>query len=264
MTRPAIRTEPGGRPAEPGPANAIQAPGTDEASWRDWSGWDTLPQAVLPERGHVVVVAAHPDDEVLGFGGAMALLAERGVRLTVVSITDGEGSHPDSQVVTPAALARLRAGELRAALAELGAQDARIVRLGVPDTGVPGHEDQLVDALVPLVRDAGLVVAPWTGDVHGDHEAAGRAARTAARRTGTACALYPVWMWHWAVPDDPRVPWRTARRVPLPPRVQARKRAAVERFATQIRPLGPGPGDAAVLPPDELAHHLRSTEVLFQ
>ncbi|MFI7382585.1 PIG-L deacetylase family protein [Streptomyces sp. NPDC049813] len=264
MSRPAIRTADATGAAETGPADAIQAPGTDEARWRAWSGYEALPLAVLPERGHVVVVAAHPDDEVLGFGGAMAVLAERGVRLTVVSLTDGEGSHPDSQVVTPASLARLRAEELRAALAELGASQAEIVRLGVPDTGVADQEAQVAAALTPLFRDAELVVAPWTGDVHGDHEAAGRAARAAAHRAGAACALYPVWMWHWAVPDDPRVPWRTARRVPLPEHVRAMKRAAVERFVTQIHPLGPGPGDAAVLPPDELAHHLRPTEVLFQ
>ncbi|GAA2298958.1 PIG-L family deacetylase [Streptomyces kunmingensis] len=261
MTRPAIRTD---RPAETGPANAIQAPGTDEAQWRDWSGWDAMPPALLPERGRVVVVAAHPDDEVLGFGGAMAVLAARGVRLTVVSITDGEGSHPDSRVVTPPALARLRARELRAALTELGAGQAEIIRLGVPDTGVADHEEQLVDALTPLARGADLVAAPWTGDVHSDHEAAGRAARTAALRSGTPLSLYPVWMWHWARPDDPRVPWRTARCVQLPPHVQALKQVAIDRFTTQIHPLGPGPEDAAVLPPEELAHHLRPTEVLFQ
>ncbi|MFI0236085.1 PIG-L deacetylase family protein [Streptomyces sp. NPDC016845] len=246
------------------PANAIQAPGTDEALWRAWDGWDAMEPASLPESGRVVVVAAHPDDEVLGFGGTMALLAGRGVRLTVVSVTDGEGSHPGSRIVTPASLARLRADELRAALTELGAGQAEIVRLGVPDTGVADHEEQLADALARLLRGADMVAAPWTGDVHGDHEAAGRAARTAARRTGTPCSLYPVWMWHWARPDDPRVPWKSARRVELPARVQELKRAAIDRFTTQIHPLGPGPGEAAVLPPEELAHHLRPTEVLFQ
>ncbi|MEU6394039.1 PIG-L family deacetylase [Streptomyces sp. NPDC046939] len=259
MTNPAISDD-----RHDAPANPIQAPGTDEAEWRAWDGWDAMEPARLPERGHVVVVAAHPDDEVLGFGGSMALLAARGVRLTVVSVTDGEGSHPGSRVVTPTALAELRADELRAALAELGAERAEIVRLGVPDTGVADHEERLADALTPLLRGADMVAAPWTGDVHSDHEAAGRAARTAARRTGTPCSLYPVWMWHWARPDDPRVPWHSARRVDLPDPVREVKRAAIDRFTTQIRPLGPGPQDAAVLPPEELAHHLRPMEVLFQ
>ncbi|RPK69250.1 glucosamine-6-phosphate deaminase-like protein [Streptomyces sp. ADI96-02] len=244
-------------------ADPIQAPGTDEERWRAWDGWERLPEFTLPRAGRVVVVAAHPDDEVLGVGGAVARLADAGLGITVVSVTDGEGSHPGSTVVSPRRLARLRARELLAALDELGAARAEVVRLKVPDTAVKDHEDRIARELAGLVSGAALCLAPWTGDVHGDHEAAGRAAREATRAAGVPCALYPVWMWRWAEPGDTRVPWHRAFRVPLPPTAHARKRAAVDRFDTQIRPLGPAPEDAAVLPPDELAHHLRPWEVLF-
>ena len=39
--------------------------------------------------GRVVVFAPHPDDEVLGCGGALADLLDRGARLDVVLVTDG-------------------------------------------------------------------------------------------------------------------------------------------------------------------------------
>lgn len=253
------------RPASERFRDPIQAPGTDEALWRAWGGWNAFPVFRLPERGRVVVVAAHPDDEVLGFGGSLALLADAGVDLTVVSVTDGEGSHPGSTTVSPAALAEIRAQETRAALDALGAHHASVVRLGVPDTEVAGHEAAVVERLAPVLAGADLVAAPWTADVHSDHEAAGRAVVTAARRAGAACVLYPVWMWHWARPADPRVPWNHAARIPLAPSVTARKRAAVECFASQIAPLGPGEGDGAViLPEEELAHHLREVEVVFR
>ncbi|MFF7196112.1 PIG-L deacetylase family protein [Streptomyces sp. NPDC008079] len=253
---------------QPGPppayANPIQAPGTDEALWRDWDGWRALPELRLPEAGRVVVVAAHPDDEVLGAGGTMAMLADAGTALTVVSVTDGEQSHADSKAVTPGRLTQLRAEELRQALAALGTGTAHVVRLQVPDTRVAFHEDEIVKALVPVLEGASLCLAPWIGDVHGDHEAAGRAALAAAAQASVPCLMYPVWMWHWARPGDPRVPWPSAHRVTLPADVQARKRAAVARFATQVEPIGPAPEDAAVLPPDEVAHHLRAHEVMFQ
>ncbi|MYS19343.1 PIG-L family deacetylase [Streptomyces sp. SID4948] len=254
---------PGDAGKPPSYADPIQAPGTDEAHWRAWDGWHKLPELRLPTAGRVVVVAAHPDDEVLGAGGTMALLADAGVSVTVVSITDGEASHAGSKIVTPDRLADLRAGELRDALAELGAGTADIVRLKVPDTEAAGHEEEVAAALAPLLHGAQLCLAPWIGDVHGDHEAAGRAALAAARTASVACLMYPVWMWHWARPDDPRVPWPSARRVRLPEPVLARKRAAVERFGSQIRPLGPAPEDAAILPPEEIAHHLRDVEVVF-
>ncbi|MEV0263587.1 PIG-L family deacetylase [Streptomyces sp. NPDC050617] len=244
-------------------ADPLQAPGTEESVWRSWPGWAALPEARLPRRGRVVVAAAHPDDEVLGFGGAMSLLAGAGSALTVVSVTDGEGSHPDSRVVTPAALAERRAAERRAALGELGAPEAEIVRLGVPDTRVARHERAVTRALAPLLRGAALLAAPWTGDVHGDHEAAGRAARAAAAEAGVRCLLYPVWLWHWARPGDPRVPWGEAARIVLPPEARRRKAAAVARFVSQTEPLGPAPEEAAILPPEEIAHHLRDVEVVF-
>ncbi|MER5890837.1 PIG-L family deacetylase [Streptomyces sp. NPDC001941] len=245
-------------------ADPIQAPGTDEAAWSAWTGWAGLPEATLDGLGRVVVVAAHPDDEVLGFGGAIALLAACGAQVTVVSVTDGEASHPDSTVLGPPDLVRVRAEETRAALDELGAGTASVVRLGIPDTHVAEHEEELVRELSVRAQGVDLLVAPWTGDVHGDHEAAGRAAVRAAAHAGVPCWQYPVWTWHWAAPGDVRVPWERAARLPLPEPVRKRKRAAVDRFVSQIHPLGPAPGDAAVLPPDELAHHLRDFEVVFR
>jgi len=251
---------PGQEPA----ADPIQAPGTEESEWRAWAGWDALPELVLPTAGRAVVIAAHPDDEVLGFGGSLSLLAASGLDLTVITVTDGERSHPDSRVETPESLARIRAGETRAALAELGATGAEIRRLHVPDTEVAHHENRVATALAGVLTGATLCAAPWTGDVHADHEATGRAAVAASDAAGVPCLLYPVWMWHWAYPGDPRVPWADAARIPLPPPVLARKTSAISRFTSQISPLGPEPGDAAILPPDEIAHHLRPVEVVFR
>ncbi|MGC5362301.1 PIG-L deacetylase family protein [Streptomyces sp. DT24] len=253
------------RPGQgPAPANAIQAPGTDESDWRAWDGWDGLPDVRLPTEGRVVVVAAHPDDEVLGVGGLISLLTESGVAVTVVSVTDGERSHPGSELVIPAELAGVRAMELREALAELGAPGAEVIRLKVPDTEVARHEEDVATALAALLPGAALCLAPWIGDVHGDHEAAGRAVLAAARTASVPCLMYPVWMWHWARPDDPRVPWAAASRIRLPEATAARKRAAVGRFTSQTEALGPAPEDAAVLPPEEIAHHLRAVEVVFE
>ncbi|WP_328540461.1 PIG-L deacetylase family protein [Streptomyces sp. NBC_00344] len=242
----------------------IQARGTEESEWREWAGWSELPQLALPASGRAVVVAAHPDDEVLGFGGSISLLAASELDLTVVTVTDGERSHPHSRVETPESLARIRAKETRAALAELGAADVDIVRLHVPDTEVARHEDRVAAALADVMMGAVLCAAPWTGDLHTDHEAAGRAALTASDTAGVPCLHYPVWMWHWAHPGDHRVPWSDAARIPLPPPALARKAAAIQCFTSQISPLGPEPGDAAILPPDEIAHHLRPAEVVFR
>ena len=209
----------------------IDAPGTDERSWAAWPWLSTLPGAGpigLAGIRSAVIVAAHPDDEVLGAGGLISMLAASRARLRLVAVTDGERSHQGH--ASPASLARRRTAETNAALRALGARGAEVIRLGLPDSGLADREDELAAALAPLVAGFDLCLAPWDRDLHPDHEAAGRAARGAA--TG-AFYCFPVWMWHWAFPADPRVPWDRALRVPLPPRIVSRKRAAITRFASQ-------------------------------
>jgi LmbE family N-acetylglucosaminyl deacetylase len=240
---------------------ASTAPGTAEDDWRPWLGerpWPLLPSP--PDWRSALVCAAHPDDDVLAIGGLLVLLSTAGRRLHLLAATDGEGSHPGSSVVGPAALGRRRVAETHDALAVLGITAARHTRLGLPDAGLAACEAELTDAVTRALGDADVVLAPWPGDGHPDHEALGRAAVAAGAAAGLPVLTFPVWMWHWAAPDDPRVPWGRLRRLPLPPDARARKRRAVGCFASQVRRLGTAPEDAVVLPPEVLAHFDRDAE----
>jgi LmbE family N-acetylglucosaminyl deacetylase len=247
-----------GRKRATGP-HPIDAPGTDERIWGAWPWLSTLPGSGLAALGRVrsaVILAAHPDDEVLGAGGLISMLAVSGAQLRVVAVTDGERSHRGH--ASRKALASRRAAETDAALHALGARAPEVVRLGLPDTGLAAHEDELTKAIAPLVAGFDLCLAPWDGDLHADHEAVGRAARATARGP---LYLFPIWMWHWATPGDHRVPWDGALRIPLPPTTANRKRSAINCFASQLEDRGHGLGP--VLPPGDVAHFTRAMEVLL-
>ena len=62
-----------------------------------------------------VVVAPHPDDESLACGGLIADACRQGLRGTVVIVSDGVGSHPNSRAYPPDRLKSLREGEARRA-----------------------------------------------------------------------------------------------------------------------------------------------------
>jgi len=74
---------------------------------------------------------------------------------------------------------------------------------------------------------------------------------------------YPIWMWHWATPEHRAVPWSRSRRIDLPAHAVEAKRASIERFESQIRPLSDHPADRAVLPPHILTRFRRPFEVVF-
>ncbi|WP_369213403.1 PIG-L deacetylase family protein [Streptomyces flavofungini] len=252
-------------------AAAIDARGTDESVWAAAHLPGRLPRLSVPRTGPVVVVAAHPDDEVLGVGGTIAALVAAGAGVHTVCLTDGEASHDGGgsprieggRGTARERLAARRRGELAAALAELGPLPAP-VHAALPDTALDEHETEAAAVLGGLLAatEAALCLAPWAGDLHSDHEAAGRAAARACARTGTTRWSYPVWMWHWARPDDPRVPWHRAAVLPLGATARRRKKRALARFASQLEPRPEG--RVAVLPPHELAHHTRAFETVLR
>jgi LmbE family N-acetylglucosaminyl deacetylase len=231
--------------------------GTPTRMWLDVvRGLPRLDLTLCPE---IVVVAAHPDDETLGLGATASTLAAIGVRVQMVSVTDGGASHPGLSLLQRYRHEQLRRAELHRALSVLGVPPP--ICLGLPDGEVADDEPRLTDLLTEILaaRPAGTwCAATWRGDGHPDHEAVGRAADVAAGQTGALLVEYPLWMWHWASPDDPDVPWDRAHAVPLTRDAIERKQAAAHIFGSQVE------GADAVLPPFALARLLAVGEVLFR
>jgi LmbE family N-acetylglucosaminyl deacetylase len=238
------------------------ARGTAEQQWQQWEVLRRLP-AVAPTPGPVVLLAAHPDDETLGAGGLLALADAAGADVHVVVATDGEASHPGSATCSPAELAERRAAEVAEAVALL-APRAHLHLLHLPDGALRAHADTLRTALDGLLTPGSRLVAPWHGDAHPDHDAAGEVAAEVARRRGLELLEYPIWAWHWASPGDARLPWATAVRLPLPASARERKAKAVAAHRSQVEPLSARPGDEALLSPHVLAHFDRDDEVFFR
>ncbi|NKS31529.1 PIG-L family deacetylase [Rhodococcus hoagii] len=239
-------------------AEPIESGGTPESVWSGHTAFPHLDVHTCPE---LLVVAPHPDDEVLGVGALASELAARGVPVSILSVTDGEASHPDSPTVTPTELAERRRTESLRAAARLGLPAA--TPLGLPDGRVADHETDLATTIAGHLRPGAWCAAPFRHDGHPDHEAAGRAAADAARRSGAVLIEYPVWLWHWSRPGDPSVPWHRARTFHPTRHRQRCKRDAVSEFTSQITDLSPAPADRAILPRHVLDRLLRDHETVF-
>lgn len=229
---------------------------------RDWLAADRLPALDLADCPGLVIVSPHPDDETLGLGATAAQLAAAGVDVQMVAVSDGGGAHPDLSPSERHRLERTRRTELSRAAAILGVSPP--ICLGLPDGQLADHEGALADLLAEILeaRAGAWCAATWRGDGHPDHEAVGRAAAEAARRTGAAFVEYPVWMWHWARPGDPAVPWHRAASVALTRSALGRKQYAAHSFRSQFE--SPTPDSPPVLPPFVLPRLLAVGEVVFR
>ena len=165
------------------------------------------------ERGPILAMFAHPDDESFLCAATMARYREQGVPVTVVSATRGEvGQIHEGVEATPEMLPELRAQELRDAMAILGVSDVRF--LGFRDSGMQGTDDNhhpealinapadaVVEAIVRVIRDVRpAAVITWDesgGYGHPDHIAVHHHTTTAFHAAGDG-ARFP----------DAGEPWR--------------------------------------------------------
>lgn len=153
----------------------------------------------------ILVVGPHPDDQELGMGGTIALLADQGHDVLLLDMTDGEP--------TPTGDAATRARESAAAAAALSppSRPIRRVQLGLRNRFVEySIENRHKVAGVIRANQAQVVFTPYFEDAHPDHLAATRIvedARFDAKLTkldmptppglSPGPPLYPRWLFYY-------------------------------------------------------------------
>ncbi len=149
--------------------------------------------------GSVMVLAPHPDDELLGCGAAIREATDRGHLVTVVVVTDGRRSHRRSKVWPPHRIAQQRRSEVEDAVGILTGTASNLVWLGFEDCGVPTQDSEVapvVDDLADICARRGTtaVWSSWNRDPHVDHrDTATLAQALVARRPHLLWQSYPIW-----------------------------------------------------------------------
>lgn len=221
------------------PLPLIHGEATSERTWRHWLAEIRCPELALRDwlapDARLVVVAPHPDDEVLACGGLIATHVAQGGEVLVVGVTDGEASHGATAWPARAALSALRRQERRRGLQALGLADPAVLALALQDGQVQQHAEVLLQRLLCVLRSGDVVVSTWEHDGHPDHDAVGAMVRRACATVGCLSLAAPVWTWHWATPGDARVPWNRLRALPLEAEFGARKQAALALHQSQLQ-----------------------------
>src|SRR5215471_8667233 len=129
------------------------------------------------ERTPVLAIAAHPDDEVLGCGGVLALHARAGDPVTVIIACEGESLRYGGAGVG-------QDSHIRRAAEKLGVRDVRHLRF--PDQALDTLRlTELIAPLEAVVREVRprVVYCQHGGDVNRDHHLLFQATLVATRPT---------------------------------------------------------------------------------
>lgn len=129
----------------------------------------------------VLIVAAHPDDEAVGCGGAIARWVQSGRQVHVLLLGDGETSRATENVAIDPELLRHRQQAARQAAAILG---CTVETLSMPDNRMDGLDlldvVKLIETTISRLQPC-TVLTHHVGDVNIDHRIVHEAVLAACR-----------------------------------------------------------------------------------
>ena len=186
----------------------------------------------------VLVVAPHPDDEVLGCAGLVQRLLTVGRQVDVVILSGGGKSHTMCCGIDEAELIENRRQLSRRAAGIIGLPPERLHFLDYLDGSIAfdnaetGRFRQLMAELKP---DA--VFVPHHGEGWSDHLAAGEIARRLVKENGKMVRLfeYCVWFWYYNTWDND---WRQARVLKMSHDENRKKQQAIDAYVKPLAPCG--------------------------
>jgi LmbE family N-acetylglucosaminyl deacetylase len=130
-------------------------------------------------KNKVLILAPHPDDEVLGCGGVMKKYSEEGIEVYVIVVTRGTPKYYSDEKIL-----NVRE-EARSAHKILGVKETAFLDFHAPELDIV-NKAEISRAISTYISKWAItdMYVPHRGDIHHDHRAVFEAALVAARPVG--------------------------------------------------------------------------------
>lgn len=152
-------------------------------------------------RKSILIIAPHPDDEIIGLGGFMLQQIQLGNKVHLLYLTDGEGSGASGDLEV---IKSQRVAMTKVVHRELGLNDSYISYLHIEDGAVPRKgEDgfelnaQRISTLIDKIKPDAVFATSATDYWPYDHVACSELAVAALEQSNSKPALWFYWVWAW-------------------------------------------------------------------
>lgn len=218
-----------------------------------------IPKLSIQSWSRVLIVAPHPDDEVLGCAGLIQRLLWEGKHVDVVILSGGGKSHAGCCQVKESLLINSRRDLSRKAADLLELPLKNLHFLNYPDGSISfdcSETVQLKNLIEELQPDT--IFVPHKGEGWSDHVKTGSIVKELLPEK-VPVYEYCVWLWYYNVWG---LDWKNARRLKMTAEEHLLKLRAINQYVTPLAPCGkPWSG---VLPRILLKANQNKTELYFK
>ena len=183
----------------------------------------------IPRR--VLIVAPHPDDEILGCGGIIQGIREQNKDVAVAVLTGGEKSHGGCCDLDEVVLKNKRRELSRKAGEVVGMDLTKLYFLDFPDSKIT-ESDVEVNKLERLITEfrPGMIFVPHIFEGWADHVEAGKIIGKLTREREIRVVEYCVWFWYNPYYRFGQVRWHDALLYRMSRKERRNKREAIRVY----------------------------------
>lgn len=184
-----------------------------------------------------LVVAPHPDDEIIGCAGLIHRALQTGKQVDVVILSGGEKSHSGCCHINEKTLMEARKDLSRRAAQIVGLPLEHLHFLHYPDGGIiynHAETNRLKQLINEIKPDA--IFIPHKREGWNDHVETGRIIKKLTKDcTELLLYEYCVWFWYYNVWQ---IDWKNAYCIRMNPEQHVTKLKAIEAYITPLAPCG--------------------------
>lgn len=191
----------------------------------------------LEVNGKVLIIAPHPDDEVIGCAGLIQQVLKQGKQLYICILSGGEASLRDYSNISEEEIKKQRLSLTKKITTQLGLSADQLILLNFPDGNIHKKfpDFHILQQIIQQIKPDEIFVPHQKGEGWSDHIETGNMIKDIIKGTTIRLYEYCVWFWYYNVW---KIDWKNACLVRMTSTEHQNKLKAIYDYITPLAPCG--------------------------